>query len=69
MQADGTTRPDTDRLLRIAAAAEQFVRTVNEPRLGAGYDFRKRQQAAYERLVAVVSDSVTEREAINATDS
>ena len=58
-----------DRLLRIAAAAEQFVRTVNEPRLGAGYDFRKRQQAAYERLVAVVSDSVIEREAEHATDS
>jgi hypothetical protein len=69
MQTNETARPDTDRLLRIAAAAEQFVQVVNTPRTGPGYEFRQRQQAAYDRLVEVVGQSVAEREAVDATDS
>jgi hypothetical protein len=54
-----------DRLLRIAEAARAFVKLVDQPHDGPGYEFRREQQRAYARLIAVV----TEEEAIDATDS
>jgi hypothetical protein len=63
--------PKHDRLLLIAAAAEQFVRVMDdvEETVTTRAQRRREQQAAYDRLVDVVSQSAAEREAVNATDS
>ena len=63
--------PKYDRALRIAAAAAVFVRVMDdvEETVTTRAQRRREQQAAYDRLVAVVSDSVIEREAEHATDS
>jgi hypothetical protein len=64
-----TALPETDHLLKIAAAARDFVKLVDQPHDGPGYEFRREQQAAYDRLVAVVKESRDLEEAIHATDS
>ena len=69
MPKDETIHPD--RALRIAAAAAVFVRVMDdvEETVTTRAQRRREQQAAYDWLVAVVSDSVIEREAEHATDS
>jgi hypothetical protein len=63
--------PKHDRLLLIAAAAEQFVRVMDdvEETVTTRAQRRREQQAAYEALVAAVEQDVGRKEAIDATDS
>ena len=71
MPRDESLTIHPDRALRIAAAAAVFVAVMNdvEETVTTRAQRRREQQAAYDRLVAVVSDSVIEREAEHATDS
>ena len=71
MPRDESLTIHPDRALRIAAAAAVFVRVMDdvEETVTTRAQRRREQQAAYDRLVAVVSDSVIEREAEHATDS
>jgi hypothetical protein len=53
------------RTQRILAAAEAFVRAMRVPETGSLAEWRREQQAAYERLI----DTVEGEQAIDATDS
>jgi hypothetical protein len=63
--------PNPDRLLRIAAAAEQFVRVMDdvEETVTTRAQRRRDQQVAYDALVEAVRRAATEQEAEHATDS
>jgi hypothetical protein len=62
---------DPNRKHRIVAAAIDFVAAMHVPRDGGKQlaEWRREQQAAYERLVAAVEQDVTQKEAVDATDS
>jgi hypothetical protein len=60
-----------DRALTIAAAADRFVRIMNdvEETVTTRAARRREQQAAYDALVDAIYAAATEKEAIRATDS
>jgi hypothetical protein len=63
--------PKYDRLLLIAAAAEQFVAAMHVPddRDRKLAEWRREQQAAYEALVEAVEQDAVTRETVHAADS
>jgi hypothetical protein len=71
MPRDESLTIHPDRALRIAAAAAVFVAVMNdvEETVTTRAQRRRDQQAAYDALVDAVSQSVAEREAVDATDS
>jgi hypothetical protein len=61
--------PETNRSRTVVEAAERFAAAMRDPATGSLSEFRRKQQDAYEALLAAVDRDVVAKEAVDACDS